>query len=152
MPDINLEYLNCFGKLHKRPKPPTAIVIHHTCTNSPETTRKSLSRKGYSTHFEVDRLGHIYQYAPVEYVCCHCGSANIHAIGIDVTHPINADFPERQVRSVADLVHWLCMEYKIPQVVHESLCGIYPHRAIGNTECPQNFPMSRLNAQWEAEQ
>jgi N-acetyl-anhydromuramyl-L-alanine amidase AmpD len=144
-PRLNTKYLGCFGGLHSRKNPATAIVIHHTCTKSPERTRSALKKNNYSTHFEVDTDGTIYQYADVNKICCHCGSANFCAIGIDVTHLSGADFPQVQVDAVNELVTWLCDEYNIPQEVHETLSGIYPHRAIGNTVCPQNFPMETLN-------
>lgn len=143
-PAINDKYLGCFDNLKRRVKPATAIVIHHTCTSTPERTRKTLRSKGYSTHFEVDVDGTIYQYAEVNKICCHCGSANFCAIGIDVTHVSNADFPKVQIDAVKSLVDWLCEKCEISHEVHERLTGIYSHRAIGNTECPQNFPMEAL--------
>lgn len=144
-PQINTEFLGFFGKLPKRTHKPTAIVIHHTCSSKPERTRKSLKSKGYSTHFEVGTDGTIFQYADVDDVCSHCGSANIHAIGIDVTHLKDASFPDKQVEAVKELVAFLCKKYGIEHEVHEQLSGIYPHKAIGNTACPQNFPMKELN-------
>ena len=143
-PLINLDYLGCFGELPKRKAAPTAIVIHHTCTTSPRKTRKALQGKGCSTHFEVDQTGQIFQYADVMKVCSHCGSANVHTIGIDVTHPSGAEFPSVQIQAVRELVEWLCEELGIPQEVHETLSGIYPHRALGSTVCPQTFPMESL--------
>ena len=144
-PLINLDYLGYFGSLPRRKERIKAIVIHHTCTTSPRKTRKVLQSKGYSTHFEVDQLGNVYQYANCDRLCSHCGSANVHTIGIDVTHPQDADFPEVQIQAVRDLVTWLCAEYRIPQEVHEELSGIYPHRALASTVCPQDFPLDRLN-------
>lgn len=141
---INQQYFGCFGRLKKRPFPPTAIVIHHTCTQSPERTRQSLKSQGYSTHFEVDRDGMIYQYASENDICLHCGSPNFTCIGIDITHPKDGTFTEAQIESTKALVISLCEKYNIPLEVHEHLAGIYPHRAIGRTACPQNFPMERL--------
>lgn len=145
---IDKSYIGCFNtdekKLAKRSHKPTAIVIHHTCTASPKKTRSALKAKGYSTHFEVDTDGHVYQYADIMEVACHCGSANVHAIGIDVTHMHKAAFPQKQVDAVKELVSMLCIEYDIPQVVHLVLEGIWPHLALGNTVCPDGFPMEEL--------
>jgi hypothetical protein len=145
---IDKSYIGCFNtdekKLAKRSHKPTAIVIHHTCTASPKKTRSALKAKGYSPHFEVDVDGHVYQYADIMEVACHCGSANVHAIGIDVTHMHKAAFPQRQVDAVKELVSMLCVEYDIPQVVHLVLEGIWPHLALGNTVCPDRFPMEAL--------
>lgn len=143
-PAINDKYLGCFDNLKRRGMNATAIVIHHTCTRTPKRTRESLIKKGYSTHFEVDVDGTIYQYADVNKICSHCGSANIHTIGVDVTHMAGAEFPKIQVEAVKSLVNWLCEQYEISHDVHDCLRGIYPHRALGNTECPQNFPMYEL--------
>lgn len=142
--EINRDFYGCFGKLKHRSNP-TAIVIHHTCTSSHKRTRQSLKSKGYSTHFEVEKDGTIYQYAdPGKDMCCHCGSSNFTTIGIDVTHVENAEWPEEQIKSVSWLVNMLCIRYAIPQKVHEELSGIYPHKALGQTACPQDFPMDRL--------
>lgn len=149
--NINKQYLGCFDRLSVRHGAPTAIVIHHTCTPNAERTRNVLKSKGYSTHFEVDTDGTIYQYADVKRICSHCGSANFCTIGIDVTHVSGAKFPQIQVEAVKALVDWLCEEYHIKHEVHETLSGIYPHKALGNTECPQNFPMRALedgDADW----
>lgn len=141
---IDKTHMGCFGKQDKKIEP-KAIVIHHTATTSPKRTRKALMNKGCSTHFEVDKDGTIWQYREEDRMCSHCGSANIHAIGIDVTHMEHAKFPPEQVRAVQDLVEYLCDKWKIPHVVNETLSGIYPHRALGNTVCPDNFPMDYLN-------
>lgn len=145
---INTQYLGCFDtkdkKLSKRHHNPNAIVIHHTCTRNPEKTRSALIKKGYSTHFEVDVDGTVYQYADEMRVACHCGSANIHTIGIDVTHMENAPFPQVQVDAVKELVSSLCAKWGIPQIVHTQLEGIYPHKAVGNTDCPNGFPIEKL--------
>ena len=144
-PIINLDYLGCFGSLPKRSTPATAIVIHHTCTSSPKRTRDVLIKKKCSTHFEVGGDGTVYQYADINRIASHCGSANCRTVGIDVTHLEGRDFNIVQLRAVKELVEWLCSELNIPLEVHEQLSGIYPHRALGNTKCPDNFPMEIFN-------
>lgn len=139
---IDKTHLGCFG--HSKQIHPTAIVIHHTCTRSPESTRRELQKHNYSTHFEVDRDGSIYQYVKADRMAFHCGSANCHAIGIDVTHPKDAEWPEVQVEAVKWLVSRLCEELNISHEVHTELSGVYPHKALGNTACPQDFPMEMI--------
>lgn len=143
---INRDFLGFFGKLKKFPASPVAIVIHHTATSKPSRTRSALKKKGYSTHFEVSQDGEILQYAELDRQCSHCGSPNSHCIGIDVTHVTGAAFPDVQVQAVRRLVEWLCGELGIPQEVHETLSGIYPHSALGQTACPDGFPMRELGA------
>lgn len=135
----HLGFFSSKGKLR-----PTAIVIHHTCTKSPASTRRTLRSKACSTHFEVGVDGHIYQYLYLDERASHCGSANCHCIGIDVTHMKDAPWPDIQVRAVRWLVHHLCEQLNIPLEIHKQLSGVYPHKAIGSTECPQDFPMERL--------
>lgn len=144
---IDKTYMGCFGSMKTRLKP-TAIVIHHTATSSPKRTREALIKKGYSTHFEVDKDGTIYQYRETDLMCSHCGSANCHSIGIDCTHLEGKEFPIEQLQAVRELVEYLCAQYNIPQVVHEQLSGVYPHRALGSTQCPDSFPMYILNASY----
>lgn len=141
---INKDYMGCFGRM-KTTLHPTAIVIHHTCTSSPKRTREVLKKKNCSTHFEVDKDGTIYQYREDDLMCSHCGSPNCHCIGIDVTHLEGAEFPQVQVDAVKELVDYLCARWEIPCEVHEFLSGIYPHRALGSTKCPDNFPMEALD-------
>lgn len=148
--EIDKKYLGHFGHLPRRKDIPTAIVIHHTCTQSPKKTRSVLKSKRYSTHYEVDRDGTIYQYADPARVASHCKAANACAIGIDATHMEGAEFPTVQVESVCRLVRCLCAKYNISRIVKEkhdadhAIMGIYPHRALGVTKCPDNFPMERI--------
>ena len=141
---IDETHMGCFGKQDKKIEP-KAIVIHHTNTTNPMRTRAYLNAKGCSTHFEVDKDGTILQYREENLLCQHCGSANIHAISIHVTHVENARIPNVQIKAVQDLVEYLCDKWEIPHVVNEHLSGIYPHQALANTGCPDNFPVEYLN-------
>lgn len=137
---INKEYLGCFGKLPKR-KRTELVVIHHTCTSSPDMTRKALKSKGCSTHFEVTRDGVVYQYAELDRRCSHCGSLNCASVGVDLTHPKDADWPEAQVKAAHELFRYLAAQLNLPLTCFERVTpGFYFHRAIGDTVCPQNFP------------
>lgn len=140
---LNNKYLGCFGKLSRR-KTPTAIVFHHTCTKTPEKTRSALKSKGCSTHFEIDTDGTVYQYCDVMELASHCGSANIHTIGIDVTHVKDGKWTDAQYKSGAELVQYLHDAYGIKQEYHERLEGVWPHKALGNTECPQDLDIPRM--------
>lgn len=143
--NIDKTYLGCFGKAKHSLRQPRCIVIHHTCTSSAKRTREVLKKKGYSTHFEVEKDGTIYQYRECTEQCDHAGSVNWQAIGIDITHAENAPWPEAQIAAARKLVQWLCARYDIPLEVHDTLPGgIYPHKAIGQTACPQDFPMHAL--------
>ena len=115
--NINKKYYGCFDPLPKRPYKPTAIVIHHTCTKSPERTQKALKEKNYSTHFEVDMDGTIYQYADVNLTASHCCGVNSHVIGIDLTHLKDKPFPQVQVDAAKELVSYLCQAASTP-VIH----------------------------------
>lgn len=137
---INKDFLGCFGKLPKRKKT-IGVVIHHTCTTSPARTRSTLKSKGYSTHFEIDKDGTVYQYADLDRKCCHCGSNNHQMVGVDITHAKDAPWPEAQLRAANELFKWLSAQLDIPRICYEELPpGFYFHRAIGDTVCPQDFP------------
>jgi hypothetical protein len=142
--DISKKYYGCFDPLPDRSSKPTAIIIHHTCTSTPRETRSALKKKGYSTHFEVDKDGSIYQYVDVMKIASHCQGVNSRVIGIDATHEKNKPFPEVQIKALQELVSWLCRELDIEQVVHTELKGIWPHSAINVTVCPNGLPVERL--------
>lgn len=145
-PRIDTTYMDCFGDLPRR-KATHGVVIHHTCTATPRKTRSTLKAKGYSTHFEVDRDGHIYQYAKLDRQCTHCSGANWHCVAVDLTHPAGADWPTAQLDAASELFHWLSTELGIPWRLYEDFPrGFWYHRALCNTVCPQNFPGDLLFA------
>lgn len=138
--EIDKTYMDFFGDLPKR-KATHGVVIHHTCTATPKRTRSVLKSQGYSTHFEIDRDGHVYQYAKLDRQCCHCSGANWHCVGVDLTHPAGAEWPQVQLDVAAELFHWLAEKLGIPWVLYEDFPrGFWYHRALCNTVCPQNFP------------
>lgn len=143
MVTIDKTYLGCFGACKRKIKP-TAIVIHHSVTKSPKKTREVLAGKNCSTHFEVDVDGHVYQYREENYMCSHCGSSNVHTIGIDVTHLEGAQFPAVQINALKNLLLYLTSKWGIPYIVNDTLAGIYTHRALGDTKCPDNLPINLL--------
>lgn len=137
---FNDDYMGCFGKLPERKKTQW-IVIHHTCTATPRKTRSALKAKGYSTHFEIDRDGTIYRYAKLDRKCSHCCGANHKAVGVDLTHPAGADWPQAQLDAARELFEWLSAKLGIPLRLYEAFpAGFIYHRAISDTVCPQNFP------------
>lgn len=136
-------YFGCFGE-EKRKCECVGICIHHTATSSSKKTRSALIKKGYSTHFEIEKNGNILRYRDEQYICQHCGSSNMKLISIDITHLTGAEFSPEQIKSAKELVEYLCHKWNIPLEIHETLSGIYPHRALGNTKCPDNFDMNWL--------
>lgn len=144
MMEINTKYLGFFGALKKRSKQPTAVVVHHTCTKTPEKTRSALKSKGCSTHFEIDRDGTIYQYVDTMQIAGHCGAPNVHTIGIDITHVKDGKWTDEQYKSANQLALYLHSKHGIKWEVHEVLKGFWPHKALGSTECPQDFDLHRM--------
>ncbi|NDB19169.1 MAG: N-acetylmuramoyl-L-alanine amidase, partial [Actinobacteria bacterium] len=114
--------------------------------------------RGYSTNFEVDRDGKIYEYAdPAMWEAqATGGGANSHTIGIDVTHYGNQEFTQPQMDSLRKLVHALADRFKFPVVVAPdndrrewknwkgSGFTVFRHRNFLNTECPSTLPMEKL--------
>ena len=148
---IDKTYLGCFEdpdkgiRLPKRHKT-RGVCIHHTCTAAPKRTRAVLKKKGYSTHFEIDRDGRIYQYAALDRKCCHCGSCNFQFVGVDLTHLADAKFPIVQLRALRALCEWLAARLGVPPVIVAELPpGFYFHRAVGDTVCPQDVPEDLLS-------
>ena len=136
-------YFGCFGE-EKRKCECVGICIHHTATSSSKRTRSALIKKGYSTHFEIEKNGNILRYRDEQYVCQHCGSSNAKLISIDLTHPTGSEFTKAQMSSLNELLKYLCDKWNIPFEIHETLSGIYPHRALSNTQCPDNLPMDEI--------
>lgn len=139
---LDKKYMGCFLGLKLRKTPPWRIIIHHSCTASAEKTRHALKFKGCSTCFEVEKDGHIYQYADPMEICQHCTGQNARAIGIDVTHMKDAPFPQAQIDATRELVAELCAQFDIPHdVITDKTRGIFTHSAIADTLCPNGFPM-----------
>jgi hypothetical protein len=150
-------------KFLPRSKAPRGVVIHHTHTANPKSTVRVLEQRGFSTNFEVDQAGRVYQYADPSTWEAQAtgGGANAHTIGIDVTHVgLTAPFPPEQVAAVRALVHFLASRFGFPVRLApdgqsykwrelQSLNGaaaptVYRHRNFVNTGCPANFPLEAL--------
>lgn len=139
-PQIDRTHFGVFGRLKRRAQT-LGVVVHHTCTATPERTRKALLAQGYSTHFEIDRDGHIYQYAELDRKCNHCGGNNHRYIGVDLTHPAGAPWPAAQIDAARVLFRWLAAKYDLPWVYYDDPpSGFRSHRSACVTECPQDFP------------
>ena len=137
--NIDKHFLGAFGDLKRRKSPPTEIIIHHSCTESAEKTRKVLHKRGLSTCFEVEKDGTIYQYADLMDICQHCSGHNATSIGIDATHIKDAHFPKAQQKAMQRLVWELRKLFNIPKT------NVFPHSAFSNTICPNGFPMEIFN-------
>ena len=138
--------------------PPSLIVVHHSETRSAADTKRILTGRGLSTHFEVDRDGVVHCYLdPGKFVAWHCGGGvNARSIGIDVTHYGSQEFPAVQVAAVRQLVADLCALFGIAKVAPPDTLyprdshnraqlpagfGVFRHRNIANTACPAGFPL-----------
>lgn len=139
------------------------IVIHHTVTNSAKSTLNVLSKRGYSTNFEVDQEGRIYEYIDPNkyYAIATGGGANNHTIAIDVTTG-NESWPFQQVQSVKNLVDHLSKKYGFQlNLAPENLrmswkewkifmskkgvkYTLFRHKNFAATACPASFPMDKL--------
>lgn len=147
MADFTIDrcHIGYFGRLSKRTWKPTIIVIHHSDTKDDGTTRRVLKNKGCSTHFEIEKDGHIYQYADLYEICLHCSGVNHRAIGIDITHRHGTTFTDAQVQACKWLCKHICNQTGIPCKVRLELePGIYPHCGIGLTVCPDGFPIAKV--------
>jgi len=165
--DVDMHPL--FADYRKRRKPPQYIVLHHTSTGSREGTVRALRSRGYSTNFEVDTDGAVYQYLdPATTEAFHSGRANQYSIGIDVTHKSGAPWPAAQVRATRRLVLYLMRKFGIKQVLAPERCGrwaqdheyctrdmaaedpvergygLVRHRNLVATACPEDFPMGKM--------
>ena len=152
-----VDHAPAFVDCRKRSASPKLIVIHHTCTATPEATVRALKAVHYSTHYEVAQDGTIHRYLdPAFVVAYHAAAANQRSIGIDVTHVSGAAFPEPQILAVRELVQALRLAFAIPMVAapdgvkqaHETWIargvGVVRHRNLAATACPEAFPIERL--------
>jgi hypothetical protein len=127
---------NAHGALssRKRTEPIQCIVIHHTATKSPEQTVSALRRQGFSTHYEIDQRGAIYQYIEHDRVAFHAGMRNGISIGIDLTHATGAAFPDGQIRALGALLKQLCAAHDIPLTAAPPKAQYYEWRKGANGE------------------
>lgn len=140
------------------------IVIHHTATKSAKSTLSVLLQRGYSTNYEVDQEGNVYEYLdPSQYKALATGgNANEHTIGIDITTG-DYSWPEAQVNATKELVHYLAKKYGIEEIKLAPDIGpkdwkdwqqlmkqegqkytLFRHRNFVPTSCPASFPMEKI--------
>lgn len=149
-------------KSNTRTDPVKGIVIHYTLTNSPKQTRAVLESRGFSTNFEVDQDGKIYQYLDPDTRVAWAtgGQANRWTVGIDVTRPLklwnDPTYPPMQMQALRSLVRWLAARYKIPiKVAPDKIRGHWPtwkgkgytvfrHRNFVATGCPGKLPVEMV--------
>jgi hypothetical protein len=143
----------------KRRKKIQGIVIHHTNTSKAGSTVRVLEERGFSTNFEVDRDGKVYEYADPSLWEAQAtgGGANAETIGIDVTHVgITQEFTPQQMVALNKLVHELADRFGFPVKIAPdndrrkwnewkgSGYTVFRHRNFVNTACPANIPMEKL--------
>lgn len=63
-----------------------SIVLHHDGSSSSQGCYRTLLGRGYSTHFLIDRNGHLYQAADVADKTIHATILNEPGIGIDLNN------------------------------------------------------------------
>ena len=141
---------------HRRRKgQPQFIVLHHTHTATAADTRRVLTGKGLSTHYEIEQDGSVYEYFdPASIVTYHAGKFNGLSIGIDATHVHRAPWPEIQVKATHNLIKRLLdrfglpvkvapegMRFATPEAVVASGYTVIRHNNVRNTICPDGFPL-----------
>lgn len=166
---VNVDLHPLFRDYRHRTETPRYIVLHHSSTSTREGTVRALKSSGYSTNFEVDADGTVYQYLdPATHEAFHSGRANKYSIGIDVTHKSGAPWPPAQVQATRKLVLYLMRKFDIKRVLAPERCGrwagaeerclrdmsaedvvdkgygLVRHRNIVATACPEDFPMGEL--------
>lgn len=147
----------------RRGAPPSMIVVHHSDTTNALATKRALTWRGFSTHYEVDRDGTIYEYLdPAKFVAWHAGgNTNHRSIGIDFTHHGDQEFTAAQLKAGHALIAYLCGLFNIPAVVPEDKLfprddhnraqlpagvGVFRHRNIALTACPADLPLEDVVA------
>jgi len=72
---------------YRRSELPQSILVHDTVTRSAMDMERILAARGLSTHFCIDEMGRILQYAdPGSSWACHAAAFNQESIGIDVVN------------------------------------------------------------------
>lgn len=141
----------------KRTKPILGIVIHHTHTGSAASTVSVLEQRGFSTNYEVDQDGVVYEYADPELYEAQAtgGGANATTIGIDLTHIGTKEFPQAQIDATKALLTHLAQRFNIklklapdegPHLWKDWVATgqnytLFRHRNFAKTSCPANAPM-----------
>lgn len=136
------------------------IVIHHTHTRSAKSTLSVLLQRNFSTNYEVDQQGNVYEYLnPDQYKAIATGGgANEHTVAIDVTHFGNEPFPDIQIQALKKLVNDLSKKYGFQLKLAPDLgpknwnewqksgkkYTLFRHRNFVATGCPMNLPMEKL--------
>ena len=153
---------------------PRGIVFHQTDNYSAAQTRRTLTDKGYSTTFEIERDGTILGYLNPENDIPYASGRgnNSMTIAIDLTHKHGQDWPAAQLASARWLTEQLLSRFPIPRAVAPARCanplttgpyvgcgptvsaqtligqgyGLMRHRNLKQTACPGNFPIDTMIA------
>lgn len=132
---------------------PAAIVLHHTGgREAGDLAWLTNPTSGVSADFLITRSGIIYKLNPnlTVFYTYHAGvsqldgcvqknnSINISTYGIEMSHTIDQDWPDAQVKSCAELCAWLEQQGKVSR--HK----IVSHREValpaGRKIDPKDFP------------
>ena len=105
-----------------------STVIHSTITGSPAATVRVLNKRGYSTHFEIDGSGVVWQYLdPALHEGIHAGNHNYDSIGIDLTGGGTIPFKTAQYMPLLELV--LVLKEHFPELSLQT----WPYRERSQT-------------------
>jgi len=131
------------------------IVIHHTGTKSPQITVQTLISRGFSTNYEVDQQGRIYEYLnPDQLIAIASNTANRNTVAIDVTTG-DGTWPQAQKTSLINLVNMLAKKYNFKISVApdkgpmewskwQGKYTLFRHRNFHATACPSNLPLEDI--------
>lgn len=153
-----------------RTLPIQSLILHSTdCRKSGDIA--TLTGPAVSVHWYVTRAGEIYHFVPDVDTAWHVGKAteprfsNAASIGIEQEHfdpdppnghPHNEDWPDLQVKTVADLCAYLFQQFGLTtENIHSHAQVAFPP---GRKQDPFGYPFPRLYAliaqalhfQWEA--
>ena len=127
----------------KRIGVPQMIIIHHSWTYDVEAMIRTLTRKGYGTHYAIDRDGRIFQVTKDEYVVSHCKTKNHLSLGIDLIRGDGQEILDCQYNALNDLLRHLVGKWNLPKpVLHKQ--SIFYHRDFRRTACPGRISDSKI--------
>lgn len=117
------------------------VIVHHTQTPTLKDTKDTLNARKLSVHFTVDRDGSITLMVPLEKGARHAGFSyakveinnkveelqrlNNYSVGIEIVNTGLEPFPEKQMKSVKELILYIMKRFKIKRNM------VFSHSEIG---------------------
>lgn len=119
----------------------TEIVIHEPAVRGRAATLATLSRKGLSVHYTIERDGSVEQHAPLDRQCAHAGSPhNRRSVALEV---INRYYGASAVEGelVIDAVWAHRKRYIVPTPEQlEASWGVVAEVLAACPDIPRSFP------------